>query len=126
VHFHHTPTHASWVNLVECFFSILGKQGLSHRVDRSKQSLRGFLHQYLDTYDKTGAPFTWTKGPETPQRMIESPHAFQAGHPAKRRNRTERRKTIPRLIARRTASSTASRSLPTSSARKRSTKEPFS
>jgi transposase len=33
VHFHHTPTHASWVNLIEVFFSILGKQGLSHRVD---------------------------------------------------------------------------------------------
>jgi len=30
VHFHHTPTHASWVNLIEVFFSILGKQGLSH------------------------------------------------------------------------------------------------
>ena len=25
VHFHYTPTHASWVNMVECFFSILGK-----------------------------------------------------------------------------------------------------
>src|SRR5713226_4042043 len=29
VHFHYTPTHASWVNMVECFFSILGKQALS-------------------------------------------------------------------------------------------------
>jgi transposase len=25
VHFHYTPTHASWTNMVECFFSILGK-----------------------------------------------------------------------------------------------------
>jgi len=31
VRFHHTPPHASWVNLVECFFSILSKQGLSQR-----------------------------------------------------------------------------------------------
>jgi transposase len=43
VQFHHTPTHASWVNLIEVFFSILGKQGLAHRVDRSKASLRAFL-----------------------------------------------------------------------------------
>ena len=28
VHFHYTPTHASWVNMVKCFFSILGKQAL--------------------------------------------------------------------------------------------------
>ena len=26
VHFHHTPTQASWVNLIECFFSILRRQ----------------------------------------------------------------------------------------------------
>src|ERR1700724_1292191 len=28
VHFHYTPTHASWVNMVECFFSILGRRGI--------------------------------------------------------------------------------------------------
>src|SRR6266704_850637 len=32
VHFHYTPTHASWVNMVECFFSILGRRGLSQSV----------------------------------------------------------------------------------------------
>ncbi len=50
--FHHTPTHASWVNLIECFFSILGKQGLAHRVDRSTHSLRAFLVQYLANYNE--------------------------------------------------------------------------
>jgi transposase len=77
VHFHHTPTHASWVNLIEVFFSILGKQGLAHRVDRSKASLRTFLLQYLDRYNQTSAPFTWTKGPEKLQRIID---ATQAAH----------------------------------------------
>jgi hypothetical protein len=28
VSFHYTPTHASWVNLTECFFSILTRQGV--------------------------------------------------------------------------------------------------
>ena len=28
VQFHYTPTHASWVNLIECFFTILSKTGL--------------------------------------------------------------------------------------------------
>jgi transposase len=93
VHFHHTPTHASWVNLIEVFFSILGKQGLSHRVDRSKRSLREFLLQYLDQYNQTSAPFKWTKGPEKLQRIIE---ATKAAHhngqlPKRRRKRGQRR-----------------------------------
>jgi len=93
VHFHHTPTHASWVNLIEVFFSILGKQGLSHRVDRSKTSLRTFLLQYLEHYNQASAPFTWTKGPEKLQRIIE---ATKAAHhngqlPKRRRKRASRR-----------------------------------
>ena len=93
VTFHHTPTHASWVNLIEVFFSILGKQGLSHRVDRSTTSLRAFLLQYLDQYNQTSAPFTWTKGPEKLQHIIE---ATKAAHhngqlPKRRRKRARRR-----------------------------------
>lgn len=94
VHFHHTPTHASWVNLIECFFSILGKQGLSHRVDRSKASLRTFLLQYLEKYNETSVPFTWTKGPEKLQRIIEATKAaHHNGQLPKRkpRQRTRRR-----------------------------------
>ncbi|MGH9408309.1 MAG: IS630 family transposase [Vicinamibacterales bacterium] len=90
VHFHHTPTHASWVNLIECFFSILGKQGLSHRVDRSKTSLRAFLFEYLATYNETSGPFTWTKGPDHLQSIITATQAYQQAypHPRKRRRRT--------------------------------------
>jgi len=91
VHFHHTPTHASWANLIECFFSILGKQGLSQRVDRSKKSLREFLLDYLATYNETSSPFTWTKGPEQLQSIIETTKAYQQGHPPKRRRRKRRR-----------------------------------
>ncbi|MGZ7099367.1 MAG: IS630 family transposase, partial [Candidatus Angelobacter sp.] len=47
VHFHYTPTHASWVNMVECFFSILGKQGLSQSVHTSKRQLKEFLLDYI-------------------------------------------------------------------------------
>jgi transposase len=90
VHFHHTPTHASWANLIECFFSILGKQGLAHRVDRSKQSLREFLLEYLAAYNETSSPFTWTKGPEQLQSIIEATKAYQQAHPRKRRRRTRK------------------------------------
>ena len=39
VSFHYTPTHASWVNLIECFFSILTRQGLQQAVHQSGQEL---------------------------------------------------------------------------------------
>lgn len=94
VHFHHTPTHASWTNLIEVFFSILGKQGLSQRVDRSKHSLRAFLLTYLEAYNATSGPFTWTKGPEKLQRIIEATTAYQAAHPRKRRRRKRAANTI--------------------------------
>ena len=90
---HYTPTHASWVNLIECFFSILGKQGLSQRVDRSTVSLRAFLLRYLEKYNETSAPFTWTKGPEKLQRIIEATKAAHAnGQIPKRRPRKRRRR----------------------------------
>ena len=91
VHFHHTPTHASWTNLLECLFSILGKQGLTQRVDRSKKSLREFLLEYLAAYSATSGPFTWTKGPEQLPRLIEATRAYHEAHPRKRRRRPRRR-----------------------------------
>ena len=92
VHFHHTPTHASWVNLLEVFFSILGKQGLSQHVDHSKASLRTFLLQYLEQYNQTSAPFTCTKGPEKLQRIIEATKAaHHNGQLPKRRQKRARR-----------------------------------
>ena len=87
VRFHYTPTHASWVNLIECFFSILGKQGLAHSVQRSKQDLKDLLHRFLASYNATCSPFTWTKGPEQLQRIIETTKQYQAAHPRKPRHR---------------------------------------
>lgn len=92
VKFHYTPTHASWVNLIECFFSILSKQGLAHRVQRSKQDLKDLLHRFLANYNANCAPFTWTKGPEQLQHIIETTKEYQATHPRKPRRRKARRK----------------------------------
>ena len=92
VHFHYTPTHASWVNLIECFFSILSKQGLAHSIQRSKPDLKDLLQRFLASYNATCGPFTWTKGPEQLQRIIETTKQYQATHPRKpRRKRPHRR-----------------------------------
>src|SRR5438874_4179377 len=71
-HFHYTPTHASWVNLVEVFFSILGKQGLSQCVHTSKRDLKEFLLDFIARNNENPRPFVWTKGPEQLQRIIEA------------------------------------------------------
>lgn len=77
VTFHYTPTHASWVNLAECFFSILTRQGLQQSVHRSNRELVGFLKDYVNRYNKTCGPFVWTKGPEKLKKIIELTKKYQ-------------------------------------------------
>jgi len=91
VRFHYTPTHASWVNLIECFFSILSKQALAHSVQRSKSDLKDLLSRFLANYNATCGPFTWTKGPEHLQRIIETTKDYQIAHPRKPRRRRAKR-----------------------------------
>ena len=78
VTFHYSPTHASWVNLIECFFSIMTKQGLQQAVHRSGRQLQSFLNAYVRQYNKTSGPFTWTKGPDKLQRIIQLTRQHQA------------------------------------------------
>ncbi len=94
VNFHYTPTHASWVNMVECFFSILGKRGLSQSVHTSKRQLKQFLLNYIAQNNKNPKPFMWTKGPEKLQRIIEATKQYQATHPPKLRKRRHKAHSI--------------------------------
>jgi len=61
VHFHYTPTSASWLNQVEGFFGILGKQSLSETDFRSKKALREHISAYMRDWNKHPTPFAWTK-----------------------------------------------------------------
>lgn len=78
ISFHYTPTHASWVNLIECFFSILTRQGLQQSVHLSVRQLTKFLKNYIHHYNKTCGPFTWTRGPERLKRIIELTQKYQS------------------------------------------------
>jgi transposase len=83
VSFHYTPTHASWVNLIECFFSILTRQGLQQAVHKSGRQLERFLKAFFEHYNENCQPFIWTKGPEKLQRIIELISQYQTIHNAK-------------------------------------------
>jgi hypothetical protein len=61
-------------------------------VQRSKQDLKELLHRFLANYNDTCNPFTWTKGPEQLQRIIETTQEYQAVHPQKHRRRRAKRK----------------------------------
>ena len=61
VHFHYTPTSASWLNQVEGFFGILSKQSLSLTNFPSKQALRDHIEKYIAGWNEHPTPFIWTK-----------------------------------------------------------------
>ncbi|MBY0279444.1 IS630 family transposase [Candidatus Binatia bacterium] len=61
VHFHYTPTSASWLNEVEGFFGILAKQSLSLTDFPSKRALRDHLNAYMRQWNRSPTPFEWTK-----------------------------------------------------------------
>lgn len=60
-HVHFTPTSASWLNLVESFFSILTRKQLQRGVHRSTRELETAIRAYLATYNAAPRPFVWTK-----------------------------------------------------------------
>ena len=59
--FHYTPKHASWVNQVELFFSILQRQCLRDASFRSVGELRTAVLQFITAWNRDRAhPFRWT------------------------------------------------------------------
>jgi len=60
VHFHFTPTSASWLNLVERFFSELTTCQLRRLAVTSVQELEGAIDRYIEHRNVQPTPFTWT------------------------------------------------------------------
>lgn len=61
IHFHYTPTSASWLNQVEGFFGIFAKQALSMNDFPSKAALRGHIDAFMASWNDRPRPFFWTK-----------------------------------------------------------------
>jgi len=60
VHIHHTPTHASWLNQVELFFSILERRVLRRGEFNSVDDLADKVIAFINDYNRRAAPFRWT------------------------------------------------------------------
>lgn len=61
VHFHYTPTHASWLNQVEVWFSLLTRYALKGASFTSAKELREAIDRFIAAYNPTAHPFQWTK-----------------------------------------------------------------
>jgi len=61
IRFVYTPKHASWLNQVEIWFSILVRKLLRRASFKSKEELRHRIFAFIDYFNKTMAkPFKWT------------------------------------------------------------------
>jgi transposase len=59
--FHYTPIHASWMNQVEIFFSILQKRCLKHGSFTSADDLKQKVLAFIERWNQVeGHPFNWT------------------------------------------------------------------
>jgi transposase len=61
VHFHFTPTSASWLNQVEIWFSILSRKVLRGLSSKSTIELRQAIEEFIATYAQNAKPFKWRK-----------------------------------------------------------------
>lgn len=61
VHLHFTPTSASWINLVECWFSLLQRRALARAAFASTDALEAALRAYIAATNAAPKPFIWTK-----------------------------------------------------------------
>lgn len=63
IRFVYTPKHASWLNQVEIWFSILVRRLLTRASFTSVEELRQRIVAVIDSFNKTVAkPFKWTYG----------------------------------------------------------------
>jgi transposase len=61
VHLHFTPTGASWMNMVEIFFSILTSQQVRRGVYHDVSELIAAIEYFIEHYNQRAQPFVWTK-----------------------------------------------------------------
>ncbi len=69
VHFHYTPTHASWLKQVECWFGILTRSALSGVSFTSPAQVRQAIDRFVAAYNPCATAFEWTKRSVRPKTL---------------------------------------------------------
>lgn len=63
VHFHFTPTGASWLNMVEAWFSILTRKSVRRGSFDTVRALIKHIQRYIEHWNDNPTPFVWTREP---------------------------------------------------------------
>lgn len=63
VHFHFTPKGASWLNMVEAWFSILTRKSVRRASFETVRALVRHIERYIAEWNAHPTPFVWTKEP---------------------------------------------------------------
>jgi transposase len=69
VHFHFTPTKASWLNQVEIWFSILAGKALAGASFNNVKELMAHIDAFIAAYNAEAKPFAWTKSQVHQKRL---------------------------------------------------------
>jgi transposase/DNA-binding CsgD family transcriptional regulator len=77
---HFTPTHASWMNLVEVWFSLAERQAIHRGSYRSVRDLNTKIRAYIDGWNDRCHPFVWTKTADEILKMANRKNTSNAGH----------------------------------------------
>jgi transposase len=70
-HLHFTPTSASWLNMVERFFSELTQKQIRRGTHRSTRALIGAIENYIAVRNENPHPFIWTKSADEILASVE-------------------------------------------------------
>lgn len=69
VTFHYTPTHTSWLNQIEIWFSILTGKSLKGASFNAVEELKTHIDVFIRDYNETARPFVWTKSEVYQKRL---------------------------------------------------------
>ncbi len=72
VHFHYTPTHASWLNQIECWFSILTRSALRGLSATTPRDVIRAIDAFTQAYNLEAHPFEWTKTSVRPSGLKQN------------------------------------------------------
>jgi transposase len=69
VHLHYTPTHTSWLNQIEIWFSILSGKSLNGASFKTVEQLKTHINAFIADYNEQARPFAWTKSKVHQKRL---------------------------------------------------------
>jgi len=77
---HFTPTHASWMNLVEVWFGIVERQAIRRGAFTSVKDLNAKIRTFINGWNDRSHPFVWTKTAEEVLTKANRKKTSEASH----------------------------------------------